>query len=263
MQRIALILLLGCASQTTKTVRPAPAPATRKAPPPAPPQLAAVVAQDRAPGRAFRYFTIDIQRTLNALEDGKKKRTALMKLFNDRQSALNQAQRELKKLTDKKERERRRQAVTAQMKKMQEELDEKEHQALAELLENLRLHVRSHLEVAGAPTGFELLDGAALVHAHGACDISDWLIESYNRGQSQALAGPACFALHMRLLAPSKSDPPQLLEEARALARSENALLLVHIAGFRMPLDCRATEWLRARVRSGAPPSAWPPPCEP
>lgn len=144
---------------------------------------------------------VDLQRALNEVEDGKKAKNKLKRMFDDRQKKLDGEQEELKRFKDKLEGELKSNLLSEDKKrekmadyqrrfyelqvlytKLQKELSESE----AKETKKIFTRFRKILKDVGLKEGYTMIlekTESSILWAPASLDITDVLIQRYNAGK--------------------------------------------------------------------------------
>jgi outer membrane protein len=151
---------------------------------------------------AFKIAVVDMQRALHETEDGRKAKTALKKLFEDRQKTLDKAQNDLKSMKEsldkqhdvlspavlgKKQEELQKAFSELQTTYMefQRELQSKEGELTKDIIERMQRIMRR----VGQTEGYALVlerNESGVVFVPSNYDLTDLLIQRYNAGEGKS-----------------------------------------------------------------------------
>lgn len=183
--------------------------------------LAAVTAAPLAKAAAedLKVGYVDLQRALNETEDGRKAKSNLKKVFDQKQKELDEQQESLKKDMDDLQKKRsllstdtlrqkeselqeRIQKVQQTYMRHQQDLAEKEREATSKIFDRMQ---RIIVKIAGAENLTMVFDRnqAGLVFAKPHLDLTNEVIRRYNAGEGAEGGGGAASAAPAKPAAPA------------------------------------------------------------
>ncbi|HEX7478615.1 MAG TPA: OmpH family outer membrane protein [Polyangiales bacterium] len=167
--------------------------------------VATLVSAAHAHAQAMKLAVVDMQRAMNETEDGRKAKSNLKKVFEERQKTLDKQQNDLKAMKDNLEKQRDVLSRDVLAKKLEEyqkafaelqqtymefqrELGSKEGELTKEIVERMQRIVRR----MGQAEGYTLIlerNEAGVVYVPTNYDLTDVLIQRYNAGEGRSETG--------------------------------------------------------------------------
>jgi outer membrane protein len=154
----------------------------------------------------IKIAVVDMQRAMNETEDGRKAKSNLKRLFEDRQKQLDKQQNDLKTMKESLEKQRdvlSRDVLAKKLEEyqkafgelqttymeMQRELQSKEGELTKDIIERMQRIMRR----VGQTDGYTLVlerNESGVVFVPSNYDLTDVLIQRYNAGEGKGEGGP-------------------------------------------------------------------------